>query len=158
MTVRLLLTVVILLLCSAAWALNLPDPSLTPGAVMTSVTVQMICARGYGRLARHVTRSERKHVILAYLAAHPTWPARPYEVDHLVPLELGGSNDPSNLWPQPWGEARQKDRLENWLHYMVCSGQMSLWDAQARAVNWGRGRPRESFSSSDLDRGDQVGE
>jgi hypothetical protein len=25
-----------------------------------------------------------------------------YELDHLIPLELGGSNDLRNLWPQPF--------------------------------------------------------
>jgi hypothetical protein len=62
-------------------------------------------------------------------------------VDHLISLELGGSNSIRNLWPesfstQPWN-ARVKDRLENRLHREVCSGRMSLHDAQrAIATNW----------------------
>ena len=62
------------------------------------------------------------------------------EVDHLVPLELGGSNDIRNLWPQPdaprpgWEE---KDQLENELHAEVCDGRMALADAQhCIAANW----------------------
>ena len=39
-----------------------------------------------------------------------------YEIDHLVPVELGGANNIKNLWPEPfdgeWGSAI-KDRLEN---------------------------------------------
>jgi len=63
-----------------------------------------------------------------------------YEIDHFIPLELGGSNDPENLWPQsyviPWG-AHVKDALENKLHRMVCAGQISLTNAQAAIkTNW----------------------
>ena len=54
-------------------------------------------------------------------------------VDHLIPLELGGSNDIKNLWPQP-DDPRpgdgEKDQLENELHHQVCSGEMSLGEAQ----------------------------
>jgi hypothetical protein len=62
------------------------------------------------------------------------------EVDHLIPLELGGSNDIKNLWPQPDelrpGDA-EKDQLENELHHLVCSGKMSLGEAQkCIASNW----------------------
>ena len=55
---------------------------------------------------------------------------REYEVDHLISLELGGSNSIRNLWPQsyltqPWN-AHVKDRLENNLHAMVVSGQLQF--------------------------------
>lgn len=62
------------------------------------------------------------------------------EVDHLIPLALGGSNSPQNLWPQPYtGEwtAAEKDKLENRLHKLVCSGQLDLTTAQeAISSNW----------------------
>ena len=64
-----------------------------------------------------------------------------YEVDHLIPLELGGSNSMKNLWPEshrtsPWN-AQVKDRLEGKLHELVCSGQLDLKTAQqAIASNW----------------------
>jgi hypothetical protein len=58
----------------------------------------------------------------------------------LVSLELGGSNAITNLWPEhyydPWG-ARTKDRLENRLHVLVCSGRLALAAAQRQeAANW----------------------
>jgi hypothetical protein len=63
-----------------------------------------------------------------------------YEVDHLVPLELGGSNDIANLWPESAAPPRgfhEKDVVENHLHDQVCGGSMSLLDAQrAIATNW----------------------
>ena len=66
-----------------------------------------------------------------------------FEIDHLVPLCLGGSDDFSNLWPQsrqtiaPKWNAEAKDRLERRLCEMVCSGQLDLATAQqAIAMDW----------------------
>jgi hypothetical protein len=62
------------------------------------------------------------------------------EVDHLIPLELGGSNRLKNLWPEPYDtewSAKVKDRLENRLHAMVCAGDIELSAAQkAIATDW----------------------
>jgi hypothetical protein len=62
-----------------------------------------------------------------------------YEVDHLISLELGGTNDIRNLWPEPYGEphgttpaARQKDVVETNLHHRVCKGEITL--AEARRI------------------------
>jgi hypothetical protein len=55
------------------------------------------------------------------------------EVDHLVALVLGGSNDESNLWPETAAGAygsHEKDRLENELHNEVCAGSLALGHAQ----------------------------
>jgi hypothetical protein len=62
------------------------------------------------------------------------------EVDHLISLELGGSNRPANLWPEPYDivwNAKVKDKLENRLHKMVCAGEIDLSTAQkAIAKDW----------------------
>ena len=62
------------------------------------------------------------------------------EVDHLISLELGGSNRLRNLRPEPYDivwNAHVKDRLENRLHQMVCAGQLDLRIAQqAIASDW----------------------
>jgi hypothetical protein len=71
---------------------------------------------------------------------------RPYgsalEIDHIVSLELGGSNDIANLYPERADAApgfRVKDKLENRLHALVCAGQMTLRSAQLGiATNWQR--------------------
>jgi hypothetical protein len=56
--------------------------------------------------------------------------ATKYELDHFVPLALGGDpRSEDNLWLQSWDgpwSARVKDRLERRLHAMVCAGQISL--------------------------------
>lgn len=64
-----------------------------------------------------------------------------YEEDHLISLQLGGNpRDPKNLWPQPWygtWNARVKDTLENKLNALVCSGDLTLAEAQqAIATDW----------------------
>ncbi len=59
----------------------------------------------------------------------------------IFPLELGGSNDVTNLWPEsylshPWN-ARTKDHLEHQLHKLVCAGTVSLREAQYEiSHNW----------------------
>jgi len=72
-----------------------------------------------------------------------------YEIDHLIPLCLGGSDDPCNLWPQPrrsleetWN-AEAKDRLERLICNMVCDGQIDIAAAQeAFATDWIAGYQR----------------
>jgi hypothetical protein len=62
------------------------------------------------------------------------------ELDHLVPLELGGASVAANLWPEPFGgpqNAREKDELENRLRGLVCARQLPLEQAQHEiATNW----------------------
>jgi hypothetical protein len=67
-------------------------------------------------------------------------PAANYEEDHLISLQLGGSpTDPKNLWPQPYAgnNAHRKDVIETKLKTLICSGKITLADAQkAIATNW----------------------
>ncbi|MEO6785248.1 MAG: hypothetical protein ABI318_03855, partial [Chthoniobacteraceae bacterium] len=64
---------------------------------------------------------------------------RQYEIDHFIPLELGGANDIQSLWPEPYavdmkGEklgARQKDVVETGLHRMRRNGVLTLKEVQA---------------------------
>jgi hypothetical protein len=56
-----------------------------------------------------------------------------YQEDHLISLELGGHpTDRRNLWPEPHPRAEAVDRLENELNAAVCSGAMTLAEAQRR--------------------------
>ncbi len=108
----------------------LPDPKLTPGDVFVGATKDDICTPGWASEHRHVTESDRDRVYAEYRRTRGPGCC---EIDHLVPLELGGSNDIKNLWPQPDeprpGDA-EKDQLENTLHELVCKGEMPLADAQ----------------------------
>jgi hypothetical protein len=113
-----------------------PRPRLTPGARF-AVTARQVCVRGYASGVRNVPTSEKNAVYTRYRIAHVPYK---HEVDHLISLEVGGSNAITNLWPEPyagkWG-ARTKDVLENKLHALVCSGKLSLKSAQHQeATNW----------------------
>ena len=115
----------------------LQDTACTPGDIL-NVTRDQICQSGYASSVRNVTTSTKNKVYAAYGITHHI--AGEYEVDHLVSLELGGSNDISNLWPEaasPKPGFHEKDKVENYLHDQVCSGAISLQQAQIEiATNW----------------------
>jgi len=109
----------------------LPNASLTPGATLP-VTAADLSVPGYTKRVRNVPQAVKEKVFAEYGITRRA--PREYEVDHLISLELGGSNSIRNLWPQsyltqPWN-AHVKDRLENKLHALVVSGQLDLPTAQ----------------------------
>jgi hypothetical protein len=73
---------------------TLPDHSLTPGDTLPVTTAQ-ICEPGYAKSMRHVSGKVKARVYAAYGIDRDG-----YTIDHLVSIELGGSNDVRNLWPQ----------------------------------------------------------
>lgn len=137
----------------AADGYPLPDPNCTPGAVDARVTQAdigaTICRSGYTSSVRppeSMTEPAKYRSMDTYGAAGS---AGRYEYDHLVPLELGGSSDVRNLWPEPnQGSPSQfdstdsfginaKDGVEDRLKDAVCAGQVALAAArQAIAGDW----------------------
>lgn len=136
MTCHRLSILLTLLLTAAPAVAQLPDPTLTPGATR-AVTLHAICTPGSAGKARAVSSSTKRAVFARY---HVTPKPGAYEVDHLISLELGGNNDITNLWPQPYHgrlNAHDKDRLENQMHALVCRGVVPLAEAQrAIATDW----------------------
>jgi hypothetical protein len=116
--------------CHVSGALQ--DARCTPGLVVRNVTAKMVCRPGYAGSVRNVPESEKRQVFVEY-GMSGTHHGGAYEVDHLISLELGGSNDVRNLWPEaasPHPGFHQKDALENKLHALVCAGSMTLRKAQ----------------------------
>ncbi len=116
---------------------HLPDPQLTPGDTL-DVTASDICVSGYSAKVRDVPQSVKDQAYAEYgITSHAPGS---YEVDHLISLELGGSNSLKNLWPEPYTgdwNAHVKDKLENKLHDLICSGQLDLKSAQQQiATDW----------------------
>jgi hypothetical protein len=114
---------------------QLPDPACTPGAIFAGATVSQVCTPGYSSSVRNVPESLKLSVYAEYgIESHVSGS---YEVDHLVSLELGGSNSIANLWPEVSPGFHQKDEIENRLHDAVCAGRVSLRAAQLQiARDW----------------------
>jgi hypothetical protein len=122
------------LMASPAWADStiVPDPTLTPGAVRTT-DAALICSTDTREL-RHWSRKRDDRIMREYGLAPGPHPD--FEVDHLIPLCLGGADDDRNLWPEPrrsiepvWS-AERKDELEARMCSLVCAGQIDAAEAQ----------------------------
>ena len=131
--------VIILGLAQAAHAADpvRPDPHLTPGAVLTT-DLSRICAPGYTKTVRHTSGKLKKFIYEKY-GINPK--GGHYEVDHLIPLEIGGADVAANLWPESYQtklwNAHVKDRLENYFHEEICAGRIPIEQAQKEiAEDW----------------------
>jgi hypothetical protein len=116
-----------------------PDPKLTPGAVV-DVPFDEMCKPGYAARVRHFDRFVRNEAFRLYGLSNVD--RRDYELDHLIPISLGGDpSDIKNIWPEsrltdPWN-AEVKDMLEDVLHREVCAGKVGLAVAQwAIRTDW----------------------
>lgn len=120
---------------------RLPDPACTPGSLDPRVTQasigSTICRAGWTATVRPpASATDRAKHDVAY-PAYGIPAATPSELDHLVPLELGGSNDITNLWVEVGRVPNVKDAVENRLRAEVCAGRVSLAAAQlAIASDW----------------------
>ena len=129
-----------------------PDPARTPGVVNPEITQEnirvTICNPRWTtksiRPEENYTHRLKIEQIAEYGYADSR--LRDYEEDHFIPLELGGHpTDPKNLWPEPFetsipdGGAHAKDRVESYLRAEVCSGSLTLEQAQHEiAEDWYR--------------------
>jgi hypothetical protein len=120
---------------------QLPDPRCTPGSIDPHVTQadirSTICKKGWTSTVRPPeSQTERFKYHVAY-PAYRTPQSERTELDHLVPLELGGSNDATNLWPEYPPTPNPKDKVEDALNAAVCQGRVNLTAAQdAIAADW----------------------
>ena len=123
------------LLCAAGAAhgqeLARPDPFMTPGAVDPSVTLADICT-GTTKTRRHVSPATRAKVLRDYNVSDTA--SVGMEMDHLIPLALGGANTAANLWPEPAPDYEIKDRLEVEMQRRVCRAYETLTPAEAEEV------------------------
>jgi hypothetical protein len=113
------------------------DITRTPGVLNPDVTqanIDMtICRHGWTKTIRPPTSYtndlKRKQMREYGVGGAPS----DYQEDHLISLELGGHpTDPRNLWPEPYPRASEVDSMENELNDKVCSGRLSLEQAQLR--------------------------
>src|SRR5262249_50470887 len=115
----------------------LADPVRTPGVLNPDVTQENIrstvCKRGWTSTIRppvSYTNPLKRKQMRQY---GETGSMSDYQEDHLISLEMGGTpTDPRNLWPEPYPRAAQMDQIENQLNSEICSGQLTLAQAQQR--------------------------
>jgi hypothetical protein len=121
-----------------AWAGDRPISSLTPGRADPIMTAAKLCAKGFTtKSIRDVTEEEKQQVYQRYHMQDHVGVCggkEGCEIDHLISLEIGGSNDIENLWPQsystkPWN-AHVKDKLEDRLHALMCRKKIAMKAAQ----------------------------
>ncbi len=126
----------------------LPNPTLTPGMTnpdITQATIgKTICNKNWSTKSIRPPTSYTSKLKITQIKQYGYSDTNPadYELDHLISLELGGNpTNPKNLWPQNYNSqpynAHTKDKLENTLHSMVCSQQITLKKAQDLiSTNW----------------------
>ena len=115
-------------------------PALALNTDVTQATIaDTICRPGYTALVRpSTTYTNGVKKKLLDEANIPAGNADRYELDHRVPLALGGHpRHLENLVLQSWNSeegAKKKDRLERKLQLLVCAGSVPL--SRARAAIW----------------------
>lgn len=138
---RTLVLLCLFLLCGAPTAAGVDRGALNPDVTQETID-QTICVPGYTKTVRPSTRFTNgvKQMLLKRAGRDPA-EASEYELDHVIPLALGGHpRKLENLALQPWeGEngAKRKDRIEVKLQCLVCYRQVTLANAQHEiASDW----------------------
>ena len=115
----------------------LADPIRTPGVLNPDVTQakirSTICRHGWTDTIRPPTSYTNALKAKQMRQYGEAGSLSDYQEDHLISLELGGNpTDPRNLWPEPYPRASDVDKIENELNAQVCSGRLTLAEAQQR--------------------------
>jgi hypothetical protein len=113
------------------------DPVRTPGVLNPDVTQATIgttiCVQGWTRTIRPPSEYTNALKLRQMRAYGESGPPSAFQEDHLISLELGGHpTDPRNLWPEPYPRASHVDTIENELNAQVCSGALTLAQAQEK--------------------------
>ena len=129
---RLLATVLTLLLPSVPGTVN---PAVTQATIGTT-----ICHPGWTTSIRPTEAwSEALKRRLLTHSGFKDQHLADYELDHLIPLELGGAPaDLFNLWLEPRynGQSQRGDTAENSMRRKVCAGTLALQTARDLIVTW----------------------
>jgi hypothetical protein len=109
-----------------------PDSAFTPGDIVVHDIHDLPATT---RDVRDVTKADATAIFDEYHVPDGNRNGTDFEIDHFVPLSLGGSNVHKNLWPQTrdrsveWN-AWEKDKLEQKLYHLVHNGIVPLAEAQ----------------------------
>jgi hypothetical protein len=106
-----------------------PNTILTPGNVLI-YDEDFLCVPGTPGKLDKVSEATKKQVFDSY---HISYPSKGnYQLDKYLPLELGGSNDIRNLWPQgvKYPGYKEKDKVEQYLYQEMCNKKINITTAQ----------------------------
>jgi len=147
-TIRHALVLAAAVLLVVAVALRLHHGHASPGTVLPRVPGVLnpdvtqanigstICVSGWTRTVRPPVSYTNDLKLRQMRQYGETGSPSSYQEDHLVSLELGGDpTDPRNLWPEPYPRAADVDKIENELNAEVCSGKLTLAEAQQREAD-----------------------
>jgi hypothetical protein len=104
-----------------------PIDTITPGVVDPNASPASICDVGTKAVRNTTSLMKAKAYTLYGVDKHgsgrcmaPNADKRGCEVDHRIPLAVGGADHQRNLWPQPYPQASWKDRLEDDWYHEIC--------------------------------------
>jgi hypothetical protein len=108
----------------------------TPGATNPTITqataASTICKHQYvDKINSQISKKTSTEVFAEYAIAKKK--RSDFAIDHLVPIDLGGTNAISNLWPIPLkgtATAQRKAVVDAAVHKSMCAGFISLAAAQ----------------------------
>ncbi len=120
------------LLCAAPSFAQEFNPTVTPDNLRRT-----ICVPGWTKTVRPPVSMTNAIKAKFIHRQRITRPMRDFELDHIIPLCLGGApRSEKNLQLQPWTEAKRKDKLEADLARKVCAGEITLKKAREAISAW----------------------
>lgn len=118
------------------------EPKIELGSVgsVLPVTKEEVCDINYPLTVKEIPIDKKEEIFNLYGIAFNVRNRNRYETDYIISSDLGGSNNIDNLWTQSYNgiwNAYDKDKLEVYLHTLVCKGILDLDVAQQKmAKNW----------------------
>jgi hypothetical protein len=112
-----------------------PDPKVTYGDLCTAQSPDFVGYRYQEKIAycvRNVSRAEKARIYEIYHI--PRKCRHEYTIDHFLPLSMGGSNQPQNLWPEHHNVKATRQDLEQDLFEELSSGQITQEEALREIV------------------------
>lgn len=107
-----------------------PDANVTTGDFCTPDDRDFIGYR-YSERIPYCVRNVSRH-LKARIYAQYNIPERcrhEYTVDHFIPLAMGGSNRPQNLWPEHRNVKATRQDLEQQLYLQLANGEITQMQA-----------------------------
>jgi hypothetical protein len=116
-----------------------PISHLTPGSFCTPDNPDFKEFRYEAQVpvcVRNVTTERKDEIMTRY--GLPVGDRYKYEIDHCIPLSMGGSNFDDNLWPQPRDEQNSiaKNKLVRELYLGLVRKEITYEYALAKIRGW----------------------